>query len=70
MTAPLSYAFNLIEEINSLRKEIDRLLSKGMSNIYSKVIIETFPKLRFSGLSLNFKTSCCNLKIRHLGAKL
>ena len=70
-----------------VRKEINRLLSKGISNIYLKVTIETFLKLRFSGfkkfvtrsvfaelqltqISLNFKTSCCNLKIRDLGAKL
>ena len=32
-----------------LRKEVNRLLSKGMPNIYLKVIIETFSKLRFSG---------------------
>ena len=79
--------FNSIKEINRLRKEMNRLLSKGMSNIYLKVTIETFSKLRFSGfkkfvtrsvfgelqltqISLNFKTSCCNLKIRGLGAKL
>ena len=59
-------------------KEINKLISKGMSNIYLKV---TFSKLRFSKfkkfvsrlvfgqlqltqISLNFKTSCCNLKIR------
>ena len=29
---------------------INRLLSKGMSNIYLKVVTETLPKLRFSGL--------------------
>ena len=29
-------------------KEINRLLSKGMSNIYLKVTIETFSKLQFS----------------------
>ena len=28
--------------MNRLRKEINRLLSKGMSNIYLKVTIETF----------------------------
>ena len=74
--------FNSVKEINRLRKEISRLLSKGMSNICLKVTIETFSKLRFSGfkkfvsmsvfgeqISLNFKT-CCNLKIRGLGAKL
>ena len=32
--------FNLIKEINKLRKEINSLLSKGMSNIYLKVTIE------------------------------
>ena len=31
--------------MNRLRKEINRLLSKGMSNIYLKVTIETLPKL-------------------------
>ena len=40
---------NSIKETNWLRKEINRLLSKGMSNIYSKVTIETFSKLQFSG---------------------
>ena len=32
--------FNSIKEINRLRKEINSLLSKGMSNIYLKVTIE------------------------------
>ena len=32
--------FNSIIEINRLRKEIDRLLSKGMSNVYLKATIE------------------------------
>ena len=32
--------FNRIKEINGLRKEINRLLSKGMSNIYLNVSIE------------------------------
>ena len=83
----LSNVFELIKEINRLGKEINSLLSKGMSNIYLKVTIETFSKLRFSGfkkfvtrsvfgelqltqISLNFKTFCCNLKIRRLGVKL
>ena len=78
--------FTSIEEINTLRKEIYRLLSKGVSNIYLKITKEKFSKLRFSGfkrfvtrsvfgelqlkqISLNFKTSCFNLKIRSLGAK-
>ena len=68
-------------------KGINRLISKGMSNIYLKVTIETLSKLDFRSLknlppghsvfgelqlkqiSLNFKTSCCSLKIRGLGAK-
>ena len=79
-----------IIEINRLRKEINRLLSKGMSNIYLKVTIEknrrsqnfdflglknllarsVFGKLQLTQISLNFKTSYCNLKIRGLGAFL
>ena len=41
--------FNLVKEINRLRQEIERLLRKGMSNIYLKIAIERFSKLRFSG---------------------
>ena len=41
--------FNSVKEMNWLRKEMNRLLSKGMSNIYLKVTIDTFSKLRFSG---------------------
>ena len=40
--------FNSIKEINRLRKEINRLLSKGMSDIYLKVTIEK------NSLSQNF----------------
>ena len=43
------YVFNSIEEINRLRKEINRLLSKGMSNIDLKVTFQRFSKLPFSG---------------------
>ena len=32
--------FNSIKEINRLRKEANRLLNKGMSNIYLKVTTE------------------------------
>ena len=32
--------FNLIKEINRVRKEMNRLLSKGMSNLYIEVTIE------------------------------
>ena len=50
-------AFNSIKEITRLRKEINRLLIKGMSNIYLKVIIEKFLKLRFSGFKRFFTRS-------------
>ena len=76
-----------LKEINKLRKKISSFLSKRMSNIYLNVTIETFSKSRFSGfkkfftrsafeelqlmqISLYFKTSSCNLKIRDPGAKL
>ena len=45
----LSNIFNSIKEINRLKKEVNRLLSKGMLNIDLKVTIETFSK-HFSGL--------------------
>ena len=32
--------FNSIKEINRLREDINTLLSKGISNIFLKVIIE------------------------------
>ena len=41
--------FKLIKEIKWLRKEINWLLSNGMSNIYLKVTAETFSKPRFYG---------------------
>ena len=37
----LSNVFNSIKELKRLRKEIN-MLSKGISNIYLKVTIETF----------------------------
>ena len=49
MNRLLSNVFNLIKEINRLRKELSRLLSKGMSNIYLKITIDTFSELPFSG---------------------
>ena len=39
------FVFNSVKEINRLRKEINRLLSKEMSNIHLKVTIGTFSKL-------------------------
>ena len=74
-----------MKETNRLRKEINMLLSKGMSNIL-KVTIETFSqnldflslkichRVVFAELQLtqiSFKNSSCrNLKIRDMGAKL
>ena len=78
--------FNSIKEINRSRKQINRLWSKEISNIYSKVTIEekklafsklwkichhvSFGKLQLTKISLNLNTSRCNLKIRGLEAKL
>ena len=75
--------FNSIKEINRLRKEINRLLSKEMSNICLKVTIKTFSKFpkkivtksvfgeyQLTQISLNFQSSFCNLKIGGLDAKL
>ena len=45
MNRLLNNVFNSVNEINRLRKEIKKLLSKGMANIYLKVTIETFLKL-------------------------
>ena len=45
----ISNVFNSVKEINRLRKELSRLLIKGMSNIYLEVTIGTFSELRFSG---------------------
>ena len=42
--------FSSVKEINNLRKEINRLFRKGMSNIYLKVTVEknvTFAVLYF-----------------------
>ena len=74
----------MIKKVNRLRKEINTLLCKKNLECLLKVTIETFSKIRFSGFKkfvsrsvfgdmqtpLKFKTSCCNLKIRDLGAKL
>ena len=82
--------FNPIKEINRFRKEINTLLSKGMSNICLRVTLKknwrsqnfdflslkkfitrsVFGDFQLIQISLNFKTLCCNLKIRGLGAKL
>ena len=71
-------------------KGVNKLISKGMTNIYLKVTVEkiwlsqNFDLLslkhlspgqflvssNFTQISLDFKTSCCSLKIKRLGAKL
>ena len=82
----LSDVFNSIKEINTLRKEMNRLLRKDMSNIYFKLLLRrsqefglcalkichqiSFGELQLTQISLNFKTSCFNLETRLLGAKL
>ena len=47
--------FTSIKEINRLRKELNGLLSKEMSNIYLKITTETFSNFYFLGLKLFFK---------------
>ena len=41
----LSNVFNLVKEINRFRKELSKLLTKGMLNIYLKVTVDTFSEL-------------------------
>ena len=41
----LKNVFNSVKATSRLRKETNRLLSKGMSNIFLKATIETFSKL-------------------------
>ena len=63
--------FNLIKEINRLKKELNMLLSKEMSNIYLKVTTEEkkwrSQNFDFQGLK---NVLHCNIKVRALGAKL
>ena len=42
--------FNSIKEINRLRKEINRLLSNKMSNIYLKLLLRRSQNFDFLGL--------------------
>ena len=60
--------FNSIKVTNRLRKELNRLLSKGMSNIYLNVTVEknwpnfdflslkNSPPDQFTQISLDFKS--------------
>ena len=49
--------FSLVKEMNRLMKQINRLLSKGMSN---KVTIEkvTYSKFRFSKFKVRLQVNC------------
>ena len=49
--------FNSVKEINRLRKEANRFLSKEMSNISLKVTIEMFSKLQVSGFKICHQVS-------------
>ena len=42
--------FNLVKETNSLRKEINRLLSNGMSNIFDMLLLRRSQNFDFLGL--------------------
>ena len=57
--------FSSIKEVNRLLKETNRLLSKELSNIYLSVTIEKKWRTQ-NQISLNFQTSCCNLKVKVL----
>ena len=70
--------FNSAKELNRLEKEINKLLSNGMSNIYLKVTIESnwrsenfdlspgrfFLEVQLTQVPLNFKTSYLFLTIQ------
>ena len=53
-------SFDSIKEINRLRKEINKLLSKGMSNMYLKVTIveKNGRSQNFDFLSLKYLSPC------------
>ena len=81
----LSNVFDSIKEINSLRKKdrllskgMSNICLKVAVKTSSKLQLSglkkichqfSFGELQLALISLNFKTSSCNLKIRRLGAK-
>ena len=66
--------FSLIKEISRLQSEINRLLTNVFNPVkeINRLKKEIYRLLRkdITQISFNFKTSCCNLKIRRVGAKL
>ena len=46
---------------------LSKLQFSGFKNFFTRSV---FGELQLMQMSLNFKTSCCNLKIRGLGVKL
>ena len=62
-----------------LSKRMSNIYLQVTIDTFSKLLLSKFEKfvnrsvfgeLQLTQISLNFKTSCCNLKIRGLGAKL
>ena len=72
--------FSKIKEINRLlSKRTSNIYLTVAKLTFSKLCFSTFKKfvpgsvfgeLQLTQMSLNFRTSCCNLKTRDLGAKL
>ena len=70
----------LRKEISGLlSKEMSNIYLKVTVETFSKLLFSGFKKfitrsvfgeLQLTKISLDFKTSCCNLKIKGLGAKL
>ena len=56
--------FNSIKEMNRLRKEINRLLRKGMFNIYLKITIEK----KWQTQNFDFKSLKSSAPVQFLGS--
>ena len=54
----------------NLKVTIETFSKPRFSGFKKFVTREIFGELQLTQISLNFKTCCCNLKIRGLGAKL
>ena len=53
-----------------LKVTIETLSKLRFSGLKRSVTRSVFGELQLTQISLNFKTSCCSLEVRHLGAKL